>query len=219
MKDPQKPFNIVEMRRFQAKLAKNVITEDTFSTPIRNVAGLSIACNGEHAAVACAIYDNGLLELLHSESRRVRINFPYIPTFLSFREGPPIIELIRDAERKADLYLIHGHGMAHPRRIGLASYVGLLTGMPTVGVAKSLLCGKVVENGALQSPIIDSGEVVGSMLRSARHFAPLYVSIGHRTSLRSALEVVSKLMIGHRLPEPLWRAKALAEKTLFKERV
>ena len=90
--------------------------------------------------------------------------------------------------------------------------------MPTVGVAKSLLCGKVVENSSLQSSIIDSGEVVGSILRYAPHSAPLYISVGHGTRLRSSLEVVSKLITGHRLPEPLWMAKALAEKTLFKER-
>ncbi|OGD46231.1 hypothetical protein A3K70_02160 [Candidatus Bathyarchaeota archaeon RBG_16_48_13] len=121
MKDPQKPFDMVEVRRFQTELARNVIAEDTFSSPIRNVAGLGIAYNGEDAAVACAMYDYGSLELLHSQLRSVRINFPYIPTLLSLREGPPMIELIRDAERKADLYLINCHGVAHPRRMGLAS--------------------------------------------------------------------------------------------------
>ena len=204
---------------FQAELAGKVISEDTFSSPIRYVAGLDLAYNGEEAAVAYAIYDYVFSKLIHSESRRVKVSFPYIPTLLSLREGSPMIELIRDSERKADLDLINGHGVAHPRRMGLASYVGVMTGMPTVGVAKSLLCGKVIENGALQSPIIDSGEVVGSVLRSTPHSAPLYVSIGHRTSLKSALEVVSRLIIGHRLPEPLWMAHALAEKTLFKERV
>jgi deoxyribonuclease V len=178
-----------------------------------------MAYNGEDAAVACTIYDYGSLQLLRSESRRVSVSFPYIPALLSFREGPPMIELIKDAEKEADLYLIDGHGVAHPHRMGLASYVGVMTATPTVGVAKSLLCGKIEEKVGLQSPIMDSGEVVGSTLRSTPHSAPLYVSIGHRTSLRSALEVVSRLIIGHRLPEPLWMAKALAKKTLFKERV
>ena len=209
-------FDREKARALQLLLAKKVVREDSFPTPLRVVGGLDLAYKEGEAAVAYVAFDYPSMKPIYSESRSVTVSVPYIPTFLSFREGPPIIDVIKTAAVKSDIYLINGQGVAHPYRIGLASHVGVLADVATIGVAKSLLCGQVQKTERLRSHIIDGGEIIGAALRPKTNSSLLYVSLGHRISLESSVEIVYRLVQNHSLPEPLWAAHALAKITLSK---
>jgi deoxyribonuclease V len=134
-----------------------------------------------------------------------KIMFPYIPGLLSFRESPLILAACEKLSNVPDLVLIDGQGIAHPRRFGLASHVGLLLDLPTIGCAKSILCGRhqpVAEEAGSYAELLDKGEIIGAALRTKSGVKPLYVSVGHRIDLASALWWVMKCCLGYRLPEP-----------------
>jgi deoxyribonuclease V len=134
-----------------------------------------------------------------------KVTFPYIPGLLSFRESPLILAACEKLCNVPDLILIDGQGIAHPRKLGLASHVGLFLDLPTVGCAKSILCGQhglVGEEAGSYSELLDNGEVIGAALRTKSGVKPIYVSVGHRIDLASALQWVTKCCRGYRLPEP-----------------
>lgn len=135
----------------------------------------------------------------------MKVDFPYVPGLLSFREMPLIIAACRQLNVNPDLFLVDGQGVAHPRRMGLASHLGLVLGLPVIGCAKSILCGVHgplgEEPGDLVS-MVDNGEVVGAALRTKRRVKPVYVSIGHMIDLDEACRWVLACCKGYRLPEP-----------------
>lgn len=144
-------------------------------------------------------------------------NFPYLPGLLSFREAPAVLgameELLRSLGQPPDVVLCDGHGLAHPRRFGLACHVGVLTGLPTIGVAKGKLVGEHNPLGPRKGdwvPLVDSGEVIGAALRTRDQVKPVYVSIGHKMDLDRAVELVMNCSPRFRIPEPLRRAHTLA---------
>jgi deoxyribonuclease V len=142
------------------------------------------------------------------------VSFPYVPGLLSFREIPLLTQALGRLETTPDLLLVDGQGYAHPRRIGIASHVGLLAGLPTIGCAKSRLCGEHAEPGrerGSQAPLLDGGEVIGTVLRTRDGIKPLYVSVGHLISLESAAAWVLRLATRVRLPEPVRVADALSK--------
>jgi deoxyribonuclease V len=145
------------------------------------------------------------LEVLQTAVVEVPVRFPYVPGLLSFREAPPLAAVLERLDVSPDLLLCDGHGLAHPRRFGLASHVGLLAGVPTIGVAKQRLIGAHAwlegERGNWQ-PLLDDREVIGAVLRTRSWVAPVYVSIGHLITLPSALRAVLALASSYRLPEP-----------------
>lgn len=131
--------------------------------------------------------------------------FPYIPGLLSFRELPSVLDAFARLKSRPDVVMCDGQGIAHPRRLGIASHLGLWLGLPTIGCAKSRLCGRYEEPGPLRgdrSPLIDRGEVVGSVLRTRDRVSPLYVSPGHLCDLEGAVEVVLATSVKYRLPVP-----------------
>ena len=136
--------------------------------------------------------------------------FPYVPGYLGFRECPALVAAWATLAVAPGLVLVDGQGRAHPRRCGVASQLGVLLDVPTIGVAKSLLCGVVAgEVGPLaggRAPVIDRGETVAMAVRTRARATPVYVSIGHRVSLESALAIVLALSEGRRLPAPIRRA-------------
>jgi len=151
------------------------------------VTGLDSAYEGDKAFGAAVTLD---LEAQETEEIRTvagRIDFPYVPGFLAFREAPIIIAAARELRKGTDLYLVDGHGYAHPRRFGLASHVGVALNAPTIGVAKSRLCGTIVG-----SRLKDRGETIGAIVR--KQSKPLYVSVGHGISLRDSIRVVSRCL-------------------------
>ncbi len=144
------------------------------------------------------------LELNDSAIARRPTSFPYVPGLLSFRELPAVLEALEQLKQLPDLLLCDGQGYAHPRRIGIASHLGVLTDIPSIGVGKTRLIGEhrpvADERGAWQ-PLLDKGEVIGAVLRTRKGVKPLYISAGHRISLESAIEYVMGCTTRFKLPE------------------
>ncbi len=153
------------------------------------------------------------LELVEYQVARIATTMPYIPGFLSFREYPALLAAWEQLSQKPDLLFVDGHGISHPRRLGVASHFGLLVDVPTIGVAKKRLCGTfeplAAAVGAL-APLVDKGEQLAWVWRSKARCNPLFIATGHRVSVDSALAWVQRCMEGYRLPEPTRWADAVA---------
>jgi len=190
----------------QSNLAKQVSTTSEMKKP-RFIAGIDVSMN-RIQATACAavvILSYPGLELAEVKVFRDTINFPYIPGLLSFREAPVILKAFETLNICPDLVIVDGQGIAHPRRFGLASHLGLWLDIPTIGCAKSLLCGKCdtpeIEIGS-HTKIFDVGITIGASVRTKEGVKPVFVSTGHKVDLDSAIHWVLQCCNGHRLPEP-----------------
>lgn len=140
--------------------------------------------------------------------------FPYIPGLLSFREAPVILKALSRLEERPDLLMIDGHGIAHPRRLGIAAHIGVLTGIPSIGVAKSLLCGRYTEPGLAKGcsePLLHQGERIGTVYRSRDNVKPVFISPGHKIGHKSAVALVEQCLTRFRLPEPTRIADKLSK--------
>ncbi len=191
----------------QRELAAKVLKEGGIATP-RFVAGLDISVPkaGGTATAAAVVIQYPDLELVEAKTAHGKLDFPYIPGLLSFRESPLTLAAGQELTVTPDLILVDGQGIAHPRRMGLASHLGLFFDMPTIGCAKSLLCGSHQEPGAelgSYAEIVDHGEIIGAALRTKLGVKPVYVSIGHKIDLQTAIYWVLNLCRGYRLPEPV----------------
>jgi deoxyribonuclease V len=159
---------------------------------------------------AAVVLDYDSLSVVESKKARVETHFPYIPTLLSFREIPPTLAAIRKLKTQPDVFLVDGQGIAHPYRLGFASHLGLILNKPTIGVAKSLLCGEVGPfNQEGWAPITHKGEIIGAAV-AQQHQKPIYVSVGHKVSLKTAIETVKHCARNQRIPEPIRAAHAMA---------
>ena len=166
-----------------------VINEDDFPEP-SSFSGLDVAYQGNEAFAVRVDQDAISGRTIGNIFRNGTVRFPYVPTYLTYRELPILAQLI-DPKRQDIVYLIDGQGMLHPRRFGIACHLGVCLDIPTIGVAKSLLVGKVEENGKRESPIMIDGKMAGFRLSAPEH-KPLYVSVGNRVSLKTAVEIVRK---------------------------
>jgi deoxyribonuclease V len=165
------------------------------------------------AAVAVLAFPE--LELVAHRVVRRRTRFPYVPGYLSFREAPALLAALARLPRLPDLVLCDAHGLAHPRRFGLASHLGVLLEVPTIGVAKSRLVGthaEVPEARGAWVALRERGETIGAVLRTREGVRPVYVSVGHRVGLETAIDYVLRCTPRYRLPEPLRLAHALASR-------
>ena len=174
---------------------------------VRSVAGcdLSLERGGNNAYATVIVYSFPELIEIERSNARARLSFPYVPGLLSFREGPVLLKAFRKLKRRPDLVLFDGQGYAHPRRFGLASHLGLWLDLPSVGCAKSRLCGEYSEPGQTRgesTPLTANGEIIGSVLRTRDGVKPVFVSVGHRLSLESAVCLVLACGDGYRLPKP-----------------
>ncbi len=181
---------------------------------VRRVAGVDVGFeNARTARAAVAVLSYPGWQLEDSAVVRRPVAFPYVPGLLSFREIPAVLQALRRLQQPPDLILCDGQGIAHPRRLGIASHLGILTGLPTIGVAKSRLIG---EHGALPYergawvPLVDKGEIIGAVVRMQDGVSPLYVSIGHRINLPTAVRWVLRAASRYRLPETTRHAHRLA---------
>jgi deoxyribonuclease V len=208
------PFSPAEARAEQERLAPLVIRADRLG-PVRRVAGLDVhyAPEAGLAWAAAVLLDTATLELLESALACAPLTFPYVPGLLSFREAPAALSALTLLRPAPDLLLVDGQGLAHPRRFGLACHVGLLADLPTIGVAKSRLLGTYEEPPAEAGswvPLRDRGETVGAVVRTRTGVRPLFVSIGHRLALETAVAWTLRLCGGRRLPEPVRLADRLS---------
>jgi deoxyribonuclease V len=198
----------------QEQLRGAVVKEDGLG-PIRYVAGVDVgfARNNSVTRAAVAVLSFPDLQLHEYAIALQPTSFPYVPGLLSFREAPAVLDAIEKLTARPDLLLCDGHGLAHPRRFGLACHVGLLADIPAIGVAKTLLIGRhepVPEERGAYRWLRDKQEIVGAVLRTRTGVKPVYVSIGHRISLETAVAYVLKCTPKYRLPETTRWADRLA---------
>ncbi|MBT0159613.1 endonuclease V [Candidatus Bathyarchaeota archaeon A05DMB-2] len=204
-------FSIAKAHEAQKRLSRKIITEDRLPKKITCIAGVDVAYLGSLAVGAVAVLNYESLELLESQTVVCEVKIPYIPTLLSFREIPPSVSCIRKLKSQPDVFLVDGHGMAHPYRCGFASHLGLAVGKPTVGVAKEKLVGTSVE-AAGEIFLVHDGETVGSIVNTKKGAKPVFVSVGHMVSLGTAVKVVKQSVCNSRIPEPLRLAHEIATK-------
>jgi deoxyribonuclease V len=204
-------FSVKKAHEMQLHLSKKLIFEDTLPKKVGYVAGVDVAYLEGISVAAVAVLDASTLSQVEVQVAHVQTCFPYIPTLLSFREIPPAYSAIKKLHSKPDVFMIDGQGFAHPYGLGFASHLGLILDKPTIGVAKSLLCGRVehaVEGG--WAPLKYKGKVIGAEVVTRQGTKPVYVSVGHRVSLKRAIEVVLECTGKYKLPEPTRRAHILA---------
>jgi deoxyribonuclease V len=204
------PRDLAGAAVLQRRLAAAVVEEDQFDE-IRTVAGADVAGDDRSGSLfaAVVVLDARTLELLEVANFAGPAAAPYVPGFLSFREGPAIVAAFCRLRTAPDILLCDGHGRAHPRRFGLACHLGLALGLPTIGVGKSLLVGTHREFGLRRGAtarLVDRREVVGVALRTRAEVRPVYVSIGHRVCLATARRFVLRWSPRFRVPAPVRRA-------------
>jgi deoxyinosine 3'endonuclease (endonuclease V) len=193
------------LAKLQRNLAQRVVSEDAYPESGR-VAGVDVAYCMDEAFAACVVMDRAL-NVLEESTAVVEIRFPYIPGYLMFREAPAI-KAVAEMASDLDILLVNGHGVAHPRGCGLASCVGLEMDIPTIGVARRRLIGNVGKRRGGWAPLIYEDEVVGAEVEAGG--SKVYVSVGHRISLETSIEVVRMMTSEGRLPEPLRKAHIMA---------
>ena len=206
----------------QQRLAAQVSKRSEVTTP-RFIAGVDISVGkGEGMATgAVVVLEYPQLRVVETRMVQGKLDFPYIPGLLSFRESPLTLAACQKLTITPDLILVDGQGIAHPRRLGLASHLGLLLNMPTIGCAKSILCGNheaLGDEPGSYAEMIDRGEIIGAALRTKLGVKPVYVSIGHKVDLNTAIYWVMNCCRGYRLPEPTRLAHLAAGGNLKPER-
>lgn len=200
-----------KLEDIQQKLAQQVIMQLPDKT-IKTVAGFDVAFFQDKAVCAGVVFDVNTGKILEKKYCVGRAPMRYIPGFLAFREGPLVIQTYYDLEVEPDILMLDGHGVAHPKKCGLATYVGIELQKPTIGVAKNLLVGEIKD-----AAIIVEGEVRGHLLQTKPYANPLFVSAGHLMDNETAVEIAKKFVcLPHKLPEPLHEAHRFARKTAVK---
>lgn len=211
------PKDAAEAIAIQQSLRQQVriVTDDV---PLRLIAGIDVSydiTNNLTRAVVVVLDAVSLTPVVPPVATQIDTQFPYVPGLLSFREIPAILKALSYVEVRPDILMVDGHGIAHPRRLGIAAHLGVLMDMPTIGVAKKRLTGKydepALEKGSM-SPLIHREEQVGMVLRSKDRIKPLFVSPGHRLSLVQSVAVVQACLTKYKLPEPTRLADAVSKK-------
>lgn len=208
--------SIAGARALQTELAQRLRIEDDYP-PLKIIAGVDVGFEneGRTTRAVAVLLDAQSLQPLAETLVRLPTNMPYVPGLLSFRELPALFAALEQLPQVPDLVYCDGHGIAHPRGLGIAAHLGIATGLPTIGVAKKVLVGTHEEPGPVpgdRAELSYRGAVIGSVLRSKAKVKPLIVSPGHRVSLASAPELVMACLRRHRLPEPTRLADHLASR-------
>ena len=210
------PWNLTptEAVALQRELREQVDTSPWGGSP-RTIGGADISYNkfSDVIYAAIVVLDYATQEVIHRSMVHDKMTFPYVPGLLSFREIPSLMKAWNALEPKPDLMMMDGHGIAHPRRIGIATHFGLLTGVPTIGCGKTVLLGKFEEPGLEKgsySPMIDQGETVAYALRTKNKVKPVYTGPGNGLSLEEARDITLHCARGYRIPEPTRQAHLLA---------
>lgn len=211
------------LRQEQAIKAKQIILTDNFVIP-NLIAGADVGFEekGSVTRAAMVVMRWPSLAIVEYHIARIPTEFPYIPGLLSFREYPALLAVWEKLQHKPDLIMVDGQGIAHPRRFGVASHLGLLLDIPTIGIAKKRLCGhhealdEIVESC---QPLNDNNEQIGWVFRSKKRCKPLYISPGHKISLDASLLWVERCIKGYRLPEPTRWADGIASNRAFFNRI
>ena len=195
----------------QGSLAAQVIRTGHLGS-VKYVAGADVSTEKDStlAYAGVVVLSFPALELVEERGIALELSFPYIPGLLAFREAPPLLKVFEKIEHEPDLILFDGQGIAHPRGLGIASHVGLLLDKPSIGCAKSLLFGHFEEHGMEQGSFSylydDHKRVIGAVVRTRTRIKPVFVSIGHRIDLLTAIKFVLACSCGYRIPDPIRQA-------------
>jgi Deoxyinosine 3'endonuclease (endonuclease V) len=199
---------LLKYRKIQEELAKKIILEDNIND-INLIGGVDLSYRDDIGYIVYVILDKNL-ELINKYIFKEKIEFPYIPSFLAFREGEPIIKTFNKIKEKIDILFVNGHGISHPFKMGLASYVGVKLNIPTIGITKKLLSGNVVDN-----KIIINNEVRGYKIE--KFGETIYSSPGNLISLEKTKELSEKCWIEGKYPEPIRLADIISKKIKYME--
>lgn len=205
-----------KLRQIQEKIAKRVILDDKFPKIIKNIAGFDLAFSNDNAIVTGVILDYKSLNVEEIKTVETKVSFPYIPTFLTFREGPSIIKVYKKLKIKPDVLMINGQGIAHSLFCGIASHVGVLLDKPSIGIAQNRLVGEYSEPIKVGdcSPIKYQNKKVGYVYKSKDGCKPIFISPGHRISLGTSLKLVKNCIKNNKLPEPVFLAHSISNKII-----
>ena len=209
--------SVASARALQLELAHAVVLRDGFAKPLRTVAGFDVGFeeSGTVTRAAAVLLDAVTLQPLDTRIVRIATTMPYIPGLLSFRELPALLEVLAQLPQAPDLAFVDGHGIAHPRRLGIAAHFGVASGLPTIGVAKQVLVGTAAalhQTRGAYTPLREGQAQIGWVLRSKPGCNPLFVSPGHRVAMASAAELVMRFVTTYRLPEPTRLAVPIASR-------
>lgn len=195
------------LKKEQLKLAEKVSIVDSVKN-IKTIAGADQAYSNGKVISAIAVCDYKSMKLIENKHAVVEAKIPYKSGFLFYKDGPAIIEAFNSLENKPDVLIVEANGILHPRRIGMASHVGILLDTATIGVTKALMLGQMIEN-----TIYVDKEARGYGLITREHANPIYISPGHKISLKTSLEVIKNcIRLPHKLPEPLHIARKYGNK-------
>ncbi len=198
-------ISVKEAIMVQVKLRSLLDLKAGPAGPPEKIAGVDVTSDNGRMIGGVIILRYPGLETIEKKYSVMPVNFPYIPGLLSFREGPVLLESFKNIENIPDVIIFDGHGIAHTRRMGLASHLGIILNRPSIGCAKSVLTGKYQMPGKRKgdySLLEDDGEILGAALRTKQGVKPVFVSPGHRIDLNTSIRVVLKSLSGYKLPEP-----------------
>ena len=203
-----------EVIKLQKELAKKVITRDDFDSNVEFICGVDVSYRKKIAYCSAVIINKENFEIIETVRSKSEIKNPYIPGLFILRESAPILHTLRLITRPFQLLLVDGHGVLHPRRCGLACYIGIVTNIPTIGVAKSLLCGYAQSDNF----VTHKGEILGYALKFNENSKKVaYISVGHKISLLTSIELVKSITKTNQfIPEPLRIADKLSKELDFK---
>ncbi|MHA1409529.1 MAG: endonuclease V [Candidatus Odinarchaeia archaeon] len=215
MRDNEKSNHIFKLRKILNRIGNKVNTTDEELKQINTIMGVDTAYLDNISFTAGVLLSWPKLEEIKRYRLTDNVYFPYIPTLLSFREGPPIIKLLLSIKEKPDIVMINSHGIAHPQFCGCATYVGVLTNKSTIGIAKRILVGKKIKlSNMFNGHLIEyQKKIVGAVLNPDIKSKRIIVSPGHKISLKTAVKITLKCLKGGRLPLPIKLAHQEAEKT------
>lgn len=189
---------------------------------IRHIAGADAAYAGDRVCAAVVVLTFPGLSIVEKACAIQKVTFPYIPGLLSFREGPAVLDAFFRLKTAPDVLIVNGHGAAHPKRFGIASHLGLILEIPSIGIAQRLLTGSAgfpgTQRGSVQ-PVLDRCGVIGMAVRTKEGSKPVFVSAGHKTDLDQAVEVALRTTAGHRITEPVWHADRVSRGCMAKNAV
>ncbi len=205
-------MDLVELKREQEKLSRRIILRDTFSE-IKTIGGAVCQQMGSKLLACVVVCEFPSFKIKEKKTYLLEHPLPYRPGFEAYREMPAIMEAFDQLEEEPEVLLVKGSGILHPRRIGVASHLGLALNVPTIGVQEALYFGT-----AQEGKVMADGEILGFEIKTKEHSNPLYVSPGHNISLGSALHIVTKTIVPpHKLPEPLHLAHKMGRKITRKK--
>ena len=201
MEPSKRRLRISHLLKVQRKVVSRVDLEDSYSTEF--VAGVDQAFV-DNRIISGAVVLGASLEMIGHASFTMPAAFPYIPGLLSFREGPVAIRVMKKLTPRPTLLLVDGCGINHPRMAGMASFIGIVLDLPTIGITKNVLCGdgEPPEKAGMATPLFFNGEQVGHLLKSKDGYRPIVIAPGHRVSMQSSLELACKYLFISKLPEP-----------------